>query len=58
MGNVVGYEVIQVYHGVGVDIRKTANHPVPLKALVAFARVRVQPGDTEVVLFLLDEKKV
>jgi beta-glucosidase len=57
-GQVVGDEVIQVYHSVGDDVREIANHPVPLKALVDFARVQVQPGETEVVQFTFDEMTV
>lgn len=57
-GQVVGDEVIQVYHSVGDDIREIANHPVPFKALVDFARVRVQPGETEVVQFTFDKTTI
>lgn len=54
VGNVLGDEVIQVYHSAGADIRSSANHPVPLKSLVDFQRVRIEPGDVKIIKFEFD----
>ena len=45
-GRVAGDEVVLVYHKAGASMRKALqqSHPVPLKALVEFARVRLAPG--------------
>jgi hypothetical protein len=43
-GSVAGDEVVMVYHSAGDAVRKEANHPVPLRSLVAFERVRVEAG--------------
>ena len=42
-GAVAGDEVVQIYHSAGKAIRAQAQHPVPIKALVDFQRVSVQP---------------
>jgi hypothetical protein len=40
-----GDEVIMVYHSVGDDIRsQVMTHPIPIKQLIEFQRVRVPPG--------------
>jgi beta-glucosidase len=46
-----GDEVIQVYHKAGDDIRAKATHPVPLKQLVDFERVRLAKGASTTVEF-------
>jgi len=43
-GSVGGDEVVMVYHSAGDGVRKEAKHPVPLRSLVAFERVRVGAG--------------
>jgi beta-glucosidase len=55
-GGLWGDEVVQVYHSVGADISEKVNHPVPIKHLVDFSRVRIAPGDTKSVVFVFDEK--
>jgi beta-glucosidase-like glycosyl hydrolase len=54
-GNVMGDEVVMVYHSVSDDIRKSAGHPIPLRALVGFDRAAdVMPGNTATLKFTLD----
>jgi beta-D-xylosidase 4 len=54
-GNVVGDEVLQVYHTVSDDIRRNAKHPVPLKSLIGFDRARLQPAQFERIKFRFNE---
>ena len=58
-GAVVGDEVIIVYHAVSDAIRKMVGgkHPVPLKDVVEFARVTLQPGASQLISFTLDTDK-
>eukprot|EP00040_Diaphanoeca_grandis_P036063 m.228606 g.228606 ORF g.228606 m.228606 type:complete len:784 (+) comp33542_c0_seq1:89-2440(+) len=56
-GDVVGDEVLQVYHSVGDEIRTKASklHPVPFKQLVEFDRViDLSPSKSSSVSFSLD----
>jgi len=55
-GNMVGDEVVMVFHSVGKDIRLAVDHPIPLKKLVAFERVTVQPGEYQTIHFRLNEE--
>jgi beta-glucosidase-like glycosyl hydrolase len=52
-GNRTGDEVIQIYHAPGDDIRRKAKHPVPIRQLIGFERVRLQPGETKDLVFKL-----
>jgi hypothetical protein len=54
-GPVAGDEVVMVYHQAGAAIRKGADHPVPLKSLVQFGRVRLEPNSSTTVMFTLPE---
>ena len=54
-GNVSGDEVVQLYHSVGKQIRAVATHPIPLKSLVDFQRVSLQPQASVNVVFKVDE---
>jgi beta-D-xylosidase 4 len=54
-GKLAGDEVVQVYHSVDEKIRQRAQHSVPLKRLVDFGRVTVQPGETAKIEFLLND---
>jgi len=54
-GDMIGDEVVMVFHRAGSDVRAQANHPVPLKSLVAFERVTVQPGQLRKIQFSLSE---
>lgn len=54
-GAVAGDEVVMVFHQAGDAIRKGANHPVPLKSLVQFDRVRLAPGGSTTVSFQLTD---
>jgi len=54
LGGVTGDEVVQVYHSAGDDVRAAANHPVPLRSLVDFDRVRVDPGKVQIINFRFD----
>ena len=49
--------MLLVFHSVGDAIRAAATHPVPKKALVEFARVRVARGAAETIAFELDTAK-
>jgi len=51
-----GDEVILVYHAAGQQIRKSVPHPVPIKALVDFERVRVSAGKSATVEFILFDR--
>lgn len=53
-GNIIGDEVIQVYHTAGDDVRSKAKHPVPLQSLVGFERIRVEAGDVDIISFDFD----
>ena len=53
-GKITGDEVVQVYHSVGNDIRSRVNHPVPIKNLVNFERVTVDPNAEQLVTFSFD----
>ena len=53
-GNVIGDEVVQVYHSAGDDVRSKAKHPVPLKSLVDFQRVRIESGGLDIINFQFD----
>ena len=60
-GNVVGDEVVLVYHAVGGAIRAKASklHPVPLKQLVGFDRiVDLAPAKSQTVTFELNLENV
>eukprot|EP00937_MAST-01D_sp_MAST-1D-sp2_P007217 g7217.t1 len=50
-GDRAGDEVVMAFHAPGAAIRAAANHPVPLKALVGFERVRLAPGEEARVEF-------
>eukprot|EP00045_Choanoeca_perplexa_P015809 m.204769 g.204769 ORF g.204769 m.204769 type:complete len:863 (+) comp17088_c0_seq12:3-2591(+) len=52
-GSMDGDEVVMVYHRAGAAVRKEANHPVPLRSLVAFDRVRVGAGSSVSIDFEL-----
>lgn len=54
VGDMIGDEVVQVYHSAGDNVRRAAKHPVPLKSLVGFERVRVEPGDIDIISFEFD----
>ena len=54
-GGMAGDEVVQVYHSAGAAIRSAAMHPVPIKSLVAFDRVRIAKGGKAEVAFDLSE---
>lgn len=43
--------MVMVFHRVGSKIREAATHPVPLKRLVEFERVRLNPGDDTTISF-------
>eukprot|EP00300_Choanocystis_sp_HF-7_P007731 c1547_g1_i1.p1 GENE.c1547_g1_i1~~c1547_g1_i1.p1 ORF type:complete len:201 (+),score=52.14 c1547_g1_i1:78-605(+) len=49
-----GDQVVMAYHNVSADIRTAADHPIPLKALVNFARVSVAQGATAAVTLKFD----
>jgi len=51
VGAMDGDEVVQVYHKVSDEIRKKADHAVPLKSLIGFKRVRVPKASKESVGF-------
>jgi xylan 1,4-beta-xylosidase len=53
-GHFHGDEVIQVYHRAGASIRDRVQHPVPLKRLVEFRRVRISAGTQKRVSFTMD----
>ena len=55
MGEYDGDEVVFVFHSAGSDVRESANHPVPIRSLVGFERVRVGAGETSEIHFALDE---
>lgn len=59
-GPIAGEEVVQIYHIAGNDIRETLLpvHPVPLKQLVAFDRIRVESNSTGTVRFTFDKGDV
>jgi hypothetical protein len=44
-----------VFHKTGDDIRKAANHPVPIKTLAQFERVSLNPGAATKINFMLEE---
>lgn len=44
VGKVAGDEVVQVYHSVSADIKARCEHPVPIKRLIAFERISIEPG--------------
>ena len=52
-GAVDGDEVVMVFHSVGTEIKQQADHPVPIRALVGFERVRVAAGASVQVHFQL-----
>jgi hypothetical protein len=57
-GSAAGDEVVQVFHEAGTAIRAAAaaaQHPVPIRALVEFDRVSLQPGQTATLNFTLPE---
>ena len=54
-GSVAGDEVVMVFHQAGDKMRKSANHPVPLKSLVQFDRVTLAPGASATVTFSLPD---
>jgi len=51
-GTLLGDEVVQVYLSTQSDSRK------PLRALVAFKRIQLKPGETQEVTFTLDSKQI
>lgn len=60
IGDIAGDEVVQVYHVPSQTLRDQVekHHPVPLRRLVDFARVSVNPGESTNVVFELDTNKV
>ena len=50
-GKLDGDEVVMAYHSAGAAIRAGRDHPVPLKSLIGFERVRVRAGQTEMLKF-------
>lgn len=57
-GALDGDEVLMVFHSSGADIRSAASHPVPLKSLVDFERVRVEAGASVALNFSLPQKSL
>ena len=53
-----GDEVVQVYHKAGDVIRAKATHPVPLKKLIEFERVRLDAGASTTVQFTVPVKRL
>jgi len=51
VGGVTGDEVVQVYHSVSAEIKAACQHPVPIKKLVGFERVTLQPNEEVPVMF-------
>jgi hypothetical protein len=58
IGDLDGDEVVQVYHKVGDDIRDQVGdaHPLPLKQLIDFERIRVAKQTMDWVSFSFDEE--
>lgn len=54
-GDVDGDEVVMLYHAAGSDVRASANHPVPIRALIDFERVSVPSGGKANVDFVVDQ---
>jgi len=52
-GAMAGDEVVEVFHQAGASIRSAANHPVPIKSLAEFARVRLDPSESTTISFTL-----
>jgi len=46
-----GDEVVQVYHSVSTDIAKQCDHPVPIKRLVEFERISIEPNENVKITF-------
>lgn len=57
-GLVCGDEVLLVYHRVGTSIAKNVTHPLPIKALVDFQRLTIEPLQTQQVTFTLQKEAV
>jgi hypothetical protein len=55
-GSVEGDEVLLVYHNVSQEIRAAADHPIPLKQLIAFERVTVVAGQSASIDFKLNDQ--
>merc|ERR1712034_71090 len=54
-GELDGDEVVMAFHSVGSTIRAKVDHPVPIKSLVDFERVRVVAGGKRTVVFKFTE---
>eukprot|EP00948_MAST-09A_sp_MAST-9A-sp1_P002875 g2875.t1 len=55
-GDVLGDEVLMVFHSVSDGIRSKAPHPIPIKQLKDFERVRLHPGESKDISFeILDD---
>lgn len=50
-GPVHGDEVVFVYHAAGDDVRQAANHPVPLRSVIAFDRYSLAAGESHQISF-------
>ena len=58
IGRAMGDEVLMVYHSVSEDIRKSVTHPVPIKQLVDFQRMRILPWTSNSTQFTIDNDKL
>ena len=57
IGPRAGDEVLQFYHSAGSNIRRKANHPIPVQTLIDFKRVSTEAGATEKSTFTFDEEE-